>query len=211
MRDEKKRLDQLKQDLELFIGGKTQRSLRAVPVVPDISGGHPVDYAYVFVFCEDMNDGCDITVEDVERLRKILTPSIHTLPNLEPMVQPYMPQGLVCNKEKVKMEEEHDYDIPLQDHVMQPLTPQTAHIPPPDDDYVAPATNLILNNNLNEFGEEFNDNARVSKKIDSNTVNDLKELLKTYDFETFIRKLLHQLSQSSHETGKAKRKMKSHQ
>ncbi|GJW39054.1 hypothetical protein Tco_0064899 [Tanacetum coccineum] len=70
----------------------------------------------------DMNDGCDITVEDIERLRKILTPSIHTLPNLEPIVQPYVLLGLVCNKAKVKREEEHDYDIPLQDHVMQPLT-----------------------------------------------------------------------------------------
>nr|GEX12770.1 hypothetical protein [Tanacetum cinerariifolium] len=59
----------------------------------------------------DMNDGCDITVEDVERLRKILTPSIHTLP-----VQPYIPLGLVYNKAKVLREGE-------QDHVMQPLTP----------------------------------------------------------------------------------------
>ncbi|GJT84134.1 reverse transcriptase domain-containing protein, partial [Tanacetum coccineum] len=111
----------------------------------------------------DMNDGCDITVEDVERLRKILTPSIHALP----IVQPYMPLGLVCNKAKVVREEEHDYDIPPQDH------------------------------HLNEFGEEFADNIRVSEKIDSNPVNDLKEILKTYDFENFIRKLKQQLSQSS--------------
>ncbi|GJU80221.1 hypothetical protein Tco_1282586 [Tanacetum coccineum] len=140
----------------------------------------------------DMNDGYDITVKDVQRLRKILTPSIHTLPNLKPIVQPYMPLGLVYNKIKVIREEEQNYDNPLQDHVMQPLTPQTVHITPPDDDYVAPATNPILNKHLNEFGEEFADNTRVYKKIDSNTVNDLKEPLKTYDFETFIRKLLHQ-------------------
>ncbi|GJT83407.1 hypothetical protein Tco_1057749 [Tanacetum coccineum] len=159
----------------------------------------------------DMNDGCEITFEDVERLRKILTPSIHTLPNLEPIVQTYMPLGLVCNKAKVKREEEQDYDIPLQDHIMQPLTPQTVHITLPDDDYVAPASNPILNKHLNKFGEEFDDKTRVSKKIDSNPMNDLKEFLKTYDFETFIRKLLHQLSQSSHKTGKAKREMKSHQ
>ncbi|GKE35587.1 hypothetical protein Tco_1454909, partial [Tanacetum coccineum] len=127
----------------------------------------------------DMNDGYDITVDDVERLRKILTPSIHTLLNLEPIVQPYMPL--------------------------------IVHIAPPDDDYVAPATNPILNKLLNEFGEEFADNTRVFEKIDSNPVNDLKELLKTYDFETFIQKLLHQLSQSSYKTGKAKREMKSHQ
>ncbi|GJZ89766.1 reverse transcriptase domain-containing protein [Tanacetum coccineum] len=53
---------------------------------------------------------------------------------------------------KVVREEEHDYDIPLQDGMMQPLTPQTVHITPPDDDYVAPATNLILDRHLNEFG-----------------------------------------------------------
>ncbi|GJX96612.1 hypothetical protein Tco_0352410 [Tanacetum coccineum] len=106
--------------------------------------------------------------------------------------------GLVYNKAK---EEEHDYDIPLHEHVMQPLTPQTVQIIPPDDDYVASATNPILNKHLNEFREEFTDNTRVSKKIVSNPVNDLKELLKTYDFENFIRKLKHQLSQSSHETG----------
>ncbi|GKG38212.1 hypothetical protein Tco_0457435, partial [Tanacetum coccineum] len=34
----------------------------------------------------DMNDSCDITVEDVERLRKIFTPSIHALPNLKLIV-----------------------------------------------------------------------------------------------------------------------------
>ncbi|GJX99194.1 hypothetical protein Tco_0356213 [Tanacetum coccineum] len=141
----------------------------------------------------DMNDDCDITVEDVESLRKILTPSIHALP----IVQPYMPLRLVCNKARVVREEEQDYDIPLQDHVMQPLTPQTVHITPPDDDYVASATNPILNKHLNEFGEEFADNTRVSEKIDSNHVNDLKELLKTYDFENFIRKLKHQLRQST--------------
>ncbi|GJY38730.1 hypothetical protein Tco_0425094 [Tanacetum coccineum] len=140
----------------------------------------------------DMNDGCDITVEDVERLRKILTPSIHALPNLKPIVQPYMPLGLVYNKAKVVREEEHDYDIPLQYHVVQPLTPQKVHITPPYDDYVASATNPILNKHLNEFREEFSDNTRVFEKINNNPVNDLKELLKTYDFENFIWKLKNQ-------------------
>ncbi|GJU17638.1 hypothetical protein Tco_1145604 [Tanacetum coccineum] len=88
----------------------------------------------------DMNDRCDITVEDVERLRKIHTPSIHALPNLKPIVQLYMPLGLDCNKEKVVREEEQDYDIPLEDHVMQPLTPQMVHITSTDDDCVASAT-----------------------------------------------------------------------
>ncbi|GJS66143.1 putative reverse transcriptase domain-containing protein [Tanacetum coccineum] len=125
----------------------------------------------------DINDSYDITVKDVERLRKILTPPIHALPNLKPIVQPYMPLELVYNKAKVVKEEEHDYDIPLREH------------------------------HLNEFGEEFADNTRVFEKIDSNPVNDLKELLKTYDFENFIRKLKHQLSQSSHETGSLYKEM----
>ncbi|GKG17383.1 hypothetical protein Tco_0362340, partial [Tanacetum coccineum] len=85
-----------------------------------------------------------------------------------------------------------DYDIPLHEHVMQPLTPQTVRITSPDNDYVASDTNPILNKYLNGFEEEFADNTRVSEKIDSNPVNDLKELLKTYDFENFIRKLKHQ-------------------
>ncbi|GKA65727.1 hypothetical protein Tco_0765434 [Tanacetum coccineum] len=66
----------------------------------------------------DMNDGCDITVEDVERHRNILTPPIHALPNLKLIVQPYMPLGLVYNKAKVVKEEEQDYHIPLHEHVI---------------------------------------------------------------------------------------------
>ncbi|GKA69220.1 hypothetical protein Tco_0775284, partial [Tanacetum coccineum] len=103
----------------------------------------------------DMDDGWDIKVKDVERLRQILTPIIHTLPNLEPVVQPYMPLRPVHDEEKVIREEDQDYDIPLQDGVRQPLTPQTVHITLPDEDYVAPATNPILDKNLNEFGKEF--------------------------------------------------------
>ncbi|GKE88137.1 hypothetical protein Tco_1565612 [Tanacetum coccineum] len=49
----------------------------------------------------------------------------------------------------VEDEEERDYDIPLHEHVMQPLAPQTVHTTPPDDDYVASATNPILNKHLN--------------------------------------------------------------
>ncbi|GKE27495.1 hypothetical protein Tco_1442879 [Tanacetum coccineum] len=92
----------------------------------------------------DMDVGWDITVEDVERLRQFLTPTIHTLPNLEPVGQPYMSLRPVHDKEETIREEEQDYDIPLHDGVMQPLTPQTVHITPPDDDYVAPATSLTF-------------------------------------------------------------------
>ncbi|GJY01155.1 hypothetical protein Tco_0359307, partial [Tanacetum coccineum] len=93
----------------------------------------------------DMDVGWDITNKDVERLRQFLTPTIHTLPNLEQVVQPYIPLGPVHDKDKIVREKEQDYDIPLNDGVMQPLTPQTIHTTPPDDDYVAPATNKQLN------------------------------------------------------------------
>ncbi|GJR51334.1 calmodulin-interacting protein 111 isoform X1 [Tanacetum coccineum] len=68
------------------------------------------------------------------------------------------------------------YDIPLHDGVMQPLTPQTVHIIPPDDDYVAPATNLILDKQLNDFGEEFSDITKVSEKENDKEPSDLNEL-----------------------------------
>ncbi|GJW19249.1 hypothetical protein Tco_0026685 [Tanacetum coccineum] len=54
----------------------------------------------------NMNDGWDITVKNVDRFRQILTPTMHTLPNLEPMVQSYVTQGPVHDKEKVVREKE---------------------------------------------------------------------------------------------------------
>ncbi|GJU90535.1 hypothetical protein Tco_1302958, partial [Tanacetum coccineum] len=119
----------------------------------------------------DMNVGWDIIVKDVERLR------------------------LVHDKEKIVRKEEHDYDIPLRDGMMQPLTPQTVHITPPDDDYVTPTTCPTLDKQLNEFGNECSDITRVAKMVDDNPVKDIKELsdiINISDFETFVRKLLHQ-------------------
>nr|GEV13076.1 hypothetical protein [Tanacetum cinerariifolium] len=109
----------------------------------------------------DMDEGWDITIKDVENIRQILIPTIHTLPNPEPVVQPYMPFSPFLNDAKVVWEKEHDY-IPLQDYdvmggVMQPLTPQIVHITSPDDDYVASATNPILDMHLKEFGVELFD------------------------------------------------------
>nr|GEZ37767.1 hypothetical protein [Tanacetum cinerariifolium] len=135
-----------------------------------------------------INNGCNITIEDVEMLRKILTPTIHTLTNLNPVVQPYMPLIPLSDKASVARGEEHD--IPLQDGVMQPLTPQTTHITPPKD--VAPTTSPILDKHSNEFGEEFYDITRVAEMANANPVKELSGIIKTYDFETFIRKLLHQ-------------------
>ncbi|GJU49674.1 ribonuclease H-like domain-containing protein [Tanacetum coccineum] len=105
----------------------------------------------------DMDVVWDIIVKDVERLMQFLTPTVHTLPNRRPVVQPYMPLGPVYDKKKIIREEEQDYDIPLHDGVMQlvPLSCQTVYITPPDDDYVTPATNPILDKQLNEFRKEF--------------------------------------------------------
>ncbi|GJR27906.1 hypothetical protein Tco_1104138 [Tanacetum coccineum] len=135
-----------------------------------------------------INNSCNIMVEDVERLRQILIPTIHTLPNLEPVVQPYMSLSLSRDKASVARGEEHD--ILIQEGAMQPLTPQTTHITPPDD--VAPATSPILDKHSNEFEEEFFDITRVAKMEDGNPAKELSDIIKTYDFETFIRKLLHQ-------------------
>ncbi|GJR19323.1 hypothetical protein Tco_0967850 [Tanacetum coccineum] len=85
----------------------------------------------------DMDDGWDIMIKDVERLRQILTPTIHTLLNLEPIVQLYMPRG--------------------------PVRDETVHITPPDDDYVAPPTNPIWDKHLNKFGKEYFDMTRVDE------------------------------------------------
>ncbi|GJU73320.1 hypothetical protein Tco_1264725 [Tanacetum coccineum] len=54
------------------------------------------------------------------------------------------------------------------------------HVTPPDDDYVAPATNK----QLNKFEEEFSNIAKVAEKEYDNPD------MKTYCCETFIRKLL---------------------
>ncbi|GJU47684.1 hypothetical protein Tco_1217239 [Tanacetum coccineum] len=54
----------------------------------------------------DMDVGWDITSKDVERLRQFLAPTIHTLPNLELVVQPYIPLGPVHDKDNIEREKE---------------------------------------------------------------------------------------------------------
>ncbi|GJU97941.1 hypothetical protein Tco_1327212 [Tanacetum coccineum] len=56
----------------------------------------------------DMVVSWDITSKDVERLRQFLTPIVHTLPNLRPVVQPYIPVGPVHDMDKVVKEKEQD-------------------------------------------------------------------------------------------------------
>nr|GEV25431.1 ubiquitin hydrolase [Tanacetum cinerariifolium] len=105
-----------------------------------------------------------------------------------------MPLSPFHDKANVTKEEELDNDTPLHDDVMQPMTPQTAHITPPDD--VAPATSPMLDKHLYKFGEDFSNITRIAEKADNNPVTDVKEfsnIIKTYDSETFIRKLLRQI------------------
>ncbi|GKA95847.1 hypothetical protein Tco_0817942 [Tanacetum coccineum] len=109
------------------------------------------------------------------------------------VVQPYIPLGPVHDMDKIVKEKEHDYDILLNDNVMQALTPQTVHITPPGDDYVALAINPMSNKQLNKFEEECSNITKVVEKEYDNPV------IKTYDCETFIRKLLPQVSQSLRE------------
>ncbi|GJW98662.1 hypothetical protein Tco_0180470 [Tanacetum coccineum] len=103
----------------------------------------------------DMDIRWDITSKDIERLRQFLTPTIHTLPNLKPVVPPCIPLGLVQDKDKIIREKEQDYDIPLNDSIMQTLTPQTIHITQPDDDYVALASKSYVKQAIKQIEEEF--------------------------------------------------------
>ncbi|GJT85021.1 hypothetical protein Tco_1066738 [Tanacetum coccineum] len=104
---------------------------------------------------------------------------------------------------KEKMKDNADNVDAIQVSRRHILPRNTIHITPPDDDYVTPATNPILDKQLNEFKKKFSDITRVAKKANCNPVNDVKELsdIKKYDHETFIQKLLHQVSQSSHKIG----------
>ncbi|GJZ57594.1 hypothetical protein Tco_0613088 [Tanacetum coccineum] len=107
-----------------------------------------------------------------------------------------MSLGPVHNKEKIVREEELDFDILLHNGVVQPLTPHTVYITPPDDDYVAPATSPTLDKQLNELGKKYSDITRVAEKADGNPVKDITELsdiIKISDFKTFVQKLLHRV------------------
>ncbi|GJR17505.1 hypothetical protein Tco_0966032 [Tanacetum coccineum] len=58
-----------------------------------------------------------------ERLRQILTPTVHIFPNLKLVVQLCMPLSPFRNEANVAREEEHDNDVPLQDGVNATFNP----------------------------------------------------------------------------------------
>ncbi|GKD50040.1 hypothetical protein Tco_1279016 [Tanacetum coccineum] len=59
----------------------------------------------------NMDNIWGITVKDVERIRQLLTPTIHTLPEPDPVVQPYVPLIPFPDEVKVVREEEPDNNI----------------------------------------------------------------------------------------------------
>ncbi|GJX04849.1 hypothetical protein Tco_0190765 [Tanacetum coccineum] len=90
----------------------------------------------------DMDDIWDITVKDVERLRKLITPTVLTLPELDLVVRQCVPLLPPPNEVKGVWEEEPNNDIDsisiqvpdVMDNVTQPFIPQIIHTTPPDKD-----------------------------------------------------------------------------
>ncbi|GKD74483.1 hypothetical protein Tco_1332765, partial [Tanacetum coccineum] len=88
----------------------------------------------------DIFDMWDITVKDVERIRKF-------------------------------------FNVPNEiDKIVQPLIPEPIHTTPPNDDYVASATKLILDKLLEEFRDEILNVTMVEDEANFNPTKDLEEL-----------------------------------
>nr|GEU56477.1 hypothetical protein [Tanacetum cinerariifolium]GEV06779.1 hypothetical protein [Tanacetum cinerariifolium]GEV09352.1 hypothetical protein [Tanacetum cinerariifolium] len=152
---------------------------------------------------EECDDGdiyniWDITVEDVEILRQILTRSVHTLPEPDHVVQPCVPLLPSPDELKVVRDEEPNNDVDSNsiqvidnmDDVIQPSIPQTTHTTPPDKDYVAPATKSIFNELLEEFKDEILNVTVVDEEADFNPtrVEEL-EILLAKDPQSYFTKI----------------------
>ncbi|GJW60316.1 hypothetical protein Tco_0109651 [Tanacetum coccineum] len=69
------------------------------------------------------------------------------------------------------------FNVPDEiDVTVQPLIPEPIHTTPPNDDYVAPATKSILDELLDEFGDEILNVTMVDDEADFNPTKDLEEL-----------------------------------
>ncbi|GJQ97063.1 zinc finger, CCHC-type containing protein [Tanacetum coccineum] len=62
------------------------------------------------------------------------------------------------------------------ENVIQPLIPKTLHTTPPNEDYVAPTTKSILDDLLEEFGDEILNVTMVDEGAKCNPAKDLEEL-----------------------------------
>ncbi|GKC43448.1 hypothetical protein Tco_1061170 [Tanacetum coccineum] len=68
------------------------------------------------------------------------------------------------------------FNVPDEiDEIVQPLIPEPIHTTPPNDDYVAPATKSILDELLEEFGDEILNVTMVDDEADFNPTKDLEE------------------------------------
>nr|GEU58007.1 hypothetical protein [Tanacetum cinerariifolium] len=77
----------------------------------------------------------------------------------------------ICEQD-VDLEKEEDHE----DDVIQPLLPQPIHTTPPNDECVAPAAKLILDEILEEFGDEIVNVTMVNEEVDSKPTRDIEEL-----------------------------------
>ncbi|GJR87391.1 hypothetical protein Tco_0211402 [Tanacetum coccineum] len=69
------------------------------------------------------------------------------------------------------------FNVPDEiDEIVQPLIPEPIHTTPPNDDYVALATKSILDELLEEFGDEILNVTMVDDEPDFNPTKDLEEL-----------------------------------
>ncbi|GKE61733.1 hypothetical protein Tco_1512100 [Tanacetum coccineum] len=69
------------------------------------------------------------------------------------------------------------FNVPDEiDEIVQLLIPEPIHTTPPNDDYVAPATKSILDELLEEFGDETLNVTMVDEEADFNPTKDLEEL-----------------------------------
>ncbi|GKA79854.1 hypothetical protein Tco_0786450 [Tanacetum coccineum] len=123
-------------------------------------------------------------VKDVERLRQLLTPTVHTLHEPDLVLEPYVPLFPFPDDLKVVREEEPDNDIEsisiqvldVIDDMIQPLIPQIIHTTPPDKDYVAPTTNPIFDELLEEFRDGILNIIMADEEANFNPTRDIEEL-----------------------------------
>ncbi|GJW30816.1 hypothetical protein Tco_0047691 [Tanacetum coccineum] len=75
-----------------------------------------------------------------------------------------------------EQDDDSEEDKEEDDEIVQPVIPKPIHTTPPNDDYVAPTTKLILDELLEEFGDEILNVAIIDEEADFNPTKDLKEL-----------------------------------
>ncbi|GJQ96144.1 hypothetical protein Tco_0007283 [Tanacetum coccineum] len=69
------------------------------------------------------------------------------------------------------------FNVPDEiDEITQPLILEPIHTTPPNDDYVAPATKSMLDELLEELGDEILNVTMVDEEADFNPTKDLEEL-----------------------------------